>query len=194
MDTYINYLEGKALKHLVIDGAGRVPIDHADSIKSAAYYIGSWLVAKRPINVYSSTITNGIVAQKIIKTIPTGGNVGRVFSYVSKPDSLWWQLEGASGNGTGGFVKHETGAFDNTIALDTSSGKEHKENVERLKELTVEPLDKVTTGISKVVSGVGDSIGGIGKTLTGLGDNLPLILIGITALLIATAIYRVKSL
>jgi len=54
MDPYIQRLENKALKHLVVDGAGRVPIDHADEIKTANYYVGGWLVAKKPVEIMSA--------------------------------------------------------------------------------------------------------------------------------------------
>lgn len=162
MRDYIEYLENKPLKHLVMDDHGKIGIDYADKLKDASYYVGSWLVAKVPVKIYSSAGGTTVIAN-----VNTGGNVGRIYSYVMKPDgSLYWQLEGVSGNGTGGFVKHVPGAFSNQIALDTASGKEHEELI---TELEKEPIGDAAKAIA---TGATDIVKGAGKTLSVLGDNL----------------------
>lgn len=178
MDPYIQRLENKALKHFVIDGAGRVPIDHADQIKGADYYLGSWLVAKKPVTIYSSPNGN------VIGTRSPGQNVGRIYSYVNRDGDLYWQLEGESGNGTGGFVKHSPGAFDSSIAFDTSGEKELAEAMEIKPELPV--LDDLMTGVS-------DTLSGVGKALSGFGNNLTAIIIVLIVIGIALAVFKLSK-
>jgi len=183
-DKYIEYLERKPLKHLLVDGSGRVGIDHADAVKKVSDYIGSWLVAKRNVNIYNYP------GGAVIATRFPSQNIGRIYSYKDYYGTLYWQLEGTgAGNGTGGWVKHEIGAFDSTIAMDTGSGKEHDAHVAELDAIANEPnaIDKLGAGVTSV-------FGGIGTTLNNLGQFLPLIIGAIALFVIVTALAKAKSL
>jgi hypothetical protein len=179
MDPYIQRLENKPLKHLVMDGAGRVGIDHADEVVTADRFIGSWLMAKKPISIYDRP------GGSVINIRKYGENVGRVFSFVNRDGSVWWQLEGGSGNGTGGWVKHEKGAFDQGIAEKTSSGAEHDAVLESLK--VPDPLADIQAGFSSAT-------GGIGKALSGFGENLNMIIILAIGAVILVAWYKLSKL
>ncbi len=189
MDPYIEHIERKQYKHLYVDSSGRVPIDHVDGIKKATDFVGSWLVAKKLINIYSSP------GGAVIGTRNPGQTVGRIYSYVDKYGNLWWQLEG-TGGGNGGFVKHETGAFDQNIAVGTSSQTEHEKNVQEMWDKVNEPdlVDKVGSGLSNVVGGVGDVAKGLGNTLTNFGQYLPIIIGALALFVIVTALLKAKTL
>jgi hypothetical protein len=78
---------------------------------SAAYFLDAELKALEPGKVYN--YPNGTV----IRSYEAGSIVGEVFSWVMRGDILWWQLK------EGGFVSHQKGKFDATIAKNTSQGK-----------------------------------------------------------------------
>ncbi len=186
-DSYMDYVSNKANRHLVMDGAGRIPIDHAEEIKKADYYIGSWLIAKKPVNIYSSP------GGTLIGAVTMGKNIGRIASFISRNGQLWWQLEAGTSavpghSGNGGFVKHEIGAFEMGVALGTASGAEHEAKVDELNELKdYSPIDDLATGAAGVFSGVG-------ATLSGLGKYLPLIIGVLAALVLVGAFAKAKSL
>lgn len=162
-DPYIKKLNGKRIRHHFMDASGHIPIDYADELKDAAYYIGSQLTAKKPVVVYSAP------GSRILRTVSPGGYVGHIYSYVIRTDGLWWQLRANQG-----FVRNDPGAFDTKIVLGTASGQEHDELLEMLKK-----DDPITQAGKDVLTGASDTVSGIGKTLSGLGNYLPLIIIAL---------------
>lgn len=167
-DAYIERLQNKPLKHLVMDSTGRVPIDHADAITKASDYIGSWLVAKKPISIFDYPGGTVVTIRK------AGENVGRIYSYLERDGAIWWQLEG------NGFVKHGVGSFDTGIAMGTGSGAQHQATIDELNELTADPLDKLQGGFSDVLGGAGNALSGFGKNL-----NMIIILLLVAGALVA---------
>ncbi len=178
MDPYIERLNNKPLKHLVIDGSGRIPIDHAEEIKTASNYYGSWLIAKKPINIYSSP------GGTIEAVRNTGQTIGRIYSHVTRNGEVWWMLYN-----DGGFVKHEKGAFDTSIVNTTASGPAHEKNVQEQIALANKPdvVDKVTAGIS-------DAVGGAGSALSGFGKNLNMIIILVLIAAIGITFFKLNKL
>lgn len=165
--SYIDRLNHKRLKAFVMEPDGTVGIDHADSIKTADYFIGSWLTAKKPGVVLSSPQGTAKSA------FNTGDIVGRIFSYVQDNHKVYWQLEDKQGGPNGGFVIHEPGRYDTKVALETSSGKELEDVKAAQKAIEddqiINKLGKTGTalldGTTSIVKGAGDALSGIGKTL-----------------------------
>lgn len=167
----VESLKMKAQKNHYVDASGRVPIDYAEKVKGADYYIGSWLKALKSGSIYSAP--NGT----FIDDFYPGETVGQIYSYVLKDGNVWWQLAGKNGNGTGGFVLHKPGMFDNQVALDTSSGEEHEQLLDELSEPNV--IEKT---VGDLATGVTDTVSGVGKTLSGIGKYLPLIILAVVVI------------
>lgn len=74
--------------------------DNADTL-SVNDIIDGNLYALKPISVFNKP--DGTV----LKTVPKGAFVGKVYSYVQKDGSVWWQL-----NDLKSFVKHTPDSFD----------------------------------------------------------------------------------
>lgn len=82
---------------------------------TADYYLEATLRAKKDVKVYSNPV-NG----KLLRDCPVDSIVGKIKSYVQSGGYVWWQLY------EGGFVKHEAGAFDPTLAETSSQGFDDK--------------------------------------------------------------------
>lgn len=179
IDPYITKLHLKKIRHYFQDETGHISIDHADELKSADWYIGSQLTAKKPVTVYSSP--GGVV----LRSVPTGGFVGTIYSFVNRTDGLWWQLDAAKG-----FVKHEPGLFDTKIVKETASGPVHEQTILDIQkdDPVTETIKNVGGSVKDIVTGTADTVGGIGKTLSGIGNNFSLILIAVLAL-VATYVF-----
>lgn len=174
MDPYIEYLEAKQLKPYLVAPTGRMPIDFADELKTADHYIGSWLVAKMPVKVYSSP--GGVLT----KAYSFGQNVGQIRSYVLKNGVVWWELK------DGGFVEHAKGKFDTKIAENSASGVEHQQLMEDLNTQQNDPLSVLTSSGSSL-------LGGVNKTLSFVGDNLKFLVIGLVLIILASAYFKLKT-
>jgi len=177
MRDYIEYLETKPLKHLVMDNTGRVGIDYADKVgKPASYFYGSWLVAKEPVTVYSSP--NGTP----LKKLNTGSTVGRIYSHNDRDGEIWWVLEN-----NGGAVKHAPGRFDTSIAMETSSGQKHEELMLDLQK------DPIGDTVKTLATGVTDTVKGVGESLSFLGGNLKWVLLGLGILMLVFSYTKLKT-
>jgi len=78
---------------------------------TADQYLDATLKALRSGVVVSNPI-NG----PVIRTYQAGNIVGEVYSWVDRPDGLYWMLK------EGGFTKHEKGKFDPTVAKSSATG------------------------------------------------------------------------
>ncbi len=175
MDAYIAHLQTKAMKPYMVDIAGN-GFNNADAVPNpASYYIGSTLVARKPVNLMSSPDEKSTLLQ----AFPKGANVGKIYSYVIRNGFVWWSVDWFSGKHAG-FVKHEPGLFSAPIAEETSSGlaiatkkvEQAKAEAETIGAKTLEAGKAIITGTADVVTGVG-------KTLSSLGGNLRWIIIGV---------------
>lgn len=91
------------------------------------------------------------IDSEIIATIGGGQIVGVVYSYVSRPDGLWWMIER---NNSKFWVKHLIGYFDVKAlagqgALTTEEILKRKEEAE--KSLGEKAIDKIISVIKPVV-------------------------------------------
>lgn len=169
-DPYLDRLNMRAAKPYVVEPSGRVPIDHADAVKDAGYYVNSELRAKK--QMYITSAPNGTK----LRSVAPGEYVGKIYSYLNRDGKLYWQLAGKSGNGDGGFVENVPGAFDTQILVATASGQQHDQLLEDLNK-----DDVITETVKTVGAGVADTVGGVGKSLSFIGNNMGLIIFGILA-------------
>lgn len=142
--------------------------------KSAAYYLDSTLVAKKPVTLYQSPSDTATVLKKFNK----GDQVGKIQSWVVRDGQVWWDVNWFSGKHAG-WVKHVDGLFDDDIAEQTSSGAEHETTVTEQEE-TAKDNDlgtTITDTVTDVVTGVGDAASGVGGFLSNLGNNLTTIIV-----------------
>lgn len=77
------------------------------SVFSAADIVGKTLVARKTIPVYSLPMAN---AQYKIGTVQKGNSAGVVYSYLSRPDGIWWQFIPTFGKPY--YIRHDNNAFD----------------------------------------------------------------------------------
>lgn len=98
---------------------------------TADYFINATLRALKPGKIFKSP------GGALFKEFQDQQIVGEVFSYVERKDGVWWQLK------EGGFVKHETGLFNPSLAKNTSQGN------------TYSMIDRATNG-SQVLSFLDD--------------------------------------
>jgi hypothetical protein len=97
--------------------------------------INKTFYAIKRLNGYSEAST----LSAPIYTFNLGAPVGVVFSYVSKPDGLWWQFKY---NNRSYFVKHEQGAF-NLTDLKGQGLQTEAEKAQAEAEANKGPLDKI---------------------------------------------------
>lgn len=69
--------------------------------------IGKTLYAKSKVDVF----TNWLYPTTVAYTVPAGGMVGVVYSWIKKGSDIWWQIE-TSGGANNAFVKHVVNLFD----------------------------------------------------------------------------------
>jgi len=124
----------------------------------AGYYIGSTLVAKVQLGVWSLPS----LTSTLLRTIKPGGFVGTIDSYIVKGADVWWMLQG------GGYVLHGPGKFDLNTATATASGKEFADTITELQK---------PTEVERVLTGAADLVGGAGDLLSNVGKNLPLYIV-----------------
>lgn len=194
MDSYIERLHNKQLKPYVIDNTGHFALDHADALKTADYYIGSWLRALQPISVYSTAGGGG----RLIKTFKKGDLVGRIFSYIVRNGKVYWELEDLNNGPGGGFVEHAPGKFDLSEATETSSGKEIEKKVEEFAKTAAKldamnPIGKLTEATTGIIAGVSDVVSGAGKTLSSIGSNLKWYIAAILVIVIIVGFIKLKG-
>jgi len=128
----------------------------------AGYYIGSTLVAKVQLGIWSLPS----LTSTLIRTIKPGGYVGTIDSYIVKGSDVWWQLQG------GGYVLHGPGKFDLNTAATTASGKQFADDQAKAAE-----ADVIGNAAGKLATGLGNVVGGAGDLLSSLGKNLPLYIV-----------------
>lgn len=177
MDAYIAKLQSKAMKPYSVDISGK-GFNSVDAVlHPASYYIGSTLVARKPVNLMSSPSKSSTLLQ----AFPKGVNVGKIYSYVIKDGFLWWSVDWFSGKHAG-FVKHEPGLFSAPIAEETSTGLAiATDKAIKAKEESETIGAKVEQATKGIITGTADVVTGIGKTLSSLGGNLRWIIIGVLA-------------
>jgi hypothetical protein len=86
---------------------------------TANYYLDATLRAVQPVDVLNHP------GGTIIRTVEPGSIVGKIFSWVQRNGTLWWQLEGSQSE----FVEHAPGRFDAQMAAYTGRGKEFERMV-----------------------------------------------------------------
>jgi hypothetical protein len=116
-----------------------VIIDNADTTFSADDVVNTDLYAKTSVNAYLLPSTSS----GIIKTFLTGQFVGNVYSYVIKPDALYWQIKDDDGDYF--YVSHKTGKFSATALADqgvltVKEKKKKKEEEEKANQPITEQL------------------------------------------------------
>jgi len=115
--------------------------------------IGKTIYAIKKVNGYSEASE----LSAAIYTFNVGAPVGVVFSYVSKPDGLWWQFRY---NNKSYFVKHAQGTF-NLTDLKNQGLQTEAEKEKTKAEANKTTLDKIlefgkksATGIILVLLGI----------------------------------------
>lgn len=99
-------------------------------IYEAKDIIGKSLIARKQINVYS--LPDAKAQYKIAIVLP-GNSCGVVYSYIQKPDGLYWMFYN---NTKPYYIKHSTGAFDvNSLKIQGVLTTEQKKEAERLENL-----------------------------------------------------------
>lgn len=110
-------------------GSGDTKFDTADD------FIGGTLIALKDIPVLNTP--GGSVA----KTIKAGGKVGTVYSFLNRPEGVYWIIENDK------YVKHGEGLFDKEFLIQSIKLNE----TQRAKEIS-------EAAAKKQVSGIGDLI------------------------------------
>jgi hypothetical protein len=98
-----------------------------------SYYLNSHLVATKPLNIW--TRPGASIGGKIKETIPVGGNVGYIYSWVrdkKTPKGSWIILSSVSGSNPKiiGYIPIQyLSKIDKGIATESSSGKKFTEEM-----------------------------------------------------------------
>lgn len=154
--------------------------DNVNQQKTAADYVGSTLLARTTVNVYSSP------GGTLLRTIKKGGHVGTIYSWVLRDGFVWWELTG------GGFVKHDPAAFDASTAEATSYQElqkaEKAAQEQRLKD--ADPFSGITDPLKNIGTGLSDTLSGLGKALSGIGNNLSTILIAVAIIIVIVVVFQ----
>ncbi|MEB3213979.1 MAG: hypothetical protein VKL39_21705 [Leptolyngbyaceae bacterium] len=94
-------------------------------IYSVTEIIGKTLFpASQPVKLYRTPD----VKSPVIFTVNPGTGLGIVFSYVQRPDGIYWQF--TDGNGRPYFAKHEPGRFSLTALRQQGA----QSTIEKIKE------------------------------------------------------------
>jgi hypothetical protein len=109
--------------------------DNVDTLYSADDVIGITLFAKRLLTGYSLPYTDSVV----YNNFKVGDRIGEVYSFISHPDGLYWQIIKPGGYF---YVKHVAGNFSN-LALDQQGVQTIKDKIEAQKESTTTTGDKI---------------------------------------------------
>lgn len=163
---------------------------YADSADAGAYVDGT-LKALVPVGIYSGPTGN------LLKTVPAGGIVGVIESYVVKDGSVWWMLKDNT------FVKHGQGLFDEKYLNDSlTKVKADKQAVideaaKKRMDANGNPLyvggKALTETVKNVASGIGDSTLGALDAISFVGKNLKWILIIILLLILVHFAIKIKQ-
>ena len=153
--------------------------NHSDSVEDktkASYYLDSTLVARKPVTVFDLPS----VTSKVIKQYPKGVNVGVIQSYVLRDGELWWEVNWFSGKHQG-WVKHDVGLFNKSIAEASGSGKKiTDEKAAMIKEIeSNDPIGQLGKGIN--------------ESLSFAGKNLKWILLVVILVAVTMLIYKFKK-
>jgi len=117
-----------------------------DTTYSADEVIGSTLYAKSQVKALSLPYQNSAV----LNTFRSGQMIGVVFSYISHPDGLYWQIEKPGGYF---YVLHLPGNFS-TEALQEQGKQTVLEKIEAQEEATTttgEKLSKQLTSLTGTI-------------------------------------------
>lgn len=145
----------------------------ADNLEGkASDFIGGTLEALKPVIIYASADTS-----KPIRTVKSGGTIGVIYSYVQRPDGVYWQLDDNT------FVKHERGAFDELI-LQNSLNKLQAAKDAAIKDAAKKRTDKNENPLYNA-----------GKTLESVFsfDTIKWVLIAVIIAVILGIFFRVKG-
>lgn len=140
------------------------------STVSADKIIGKSLIAKRKVLVYD--LPDG----KVYGEVKPNGFVGQVYSYVVRPSGIWWQLVG------GKYVKHETGAFQQTDEIRTAQDIYKIEQTAQLKKAKIAAEQDI----------IDAEIEQKGKVGYYVDKYLPLIILGFVAVPVVKSIIQKK--
>lgn len=105
-----------------------------NNVFNASQIVGKQLVTAQPVQVLKNPNT-----KDVIRLVPAATDLGTVFSYVTRPDGIYWQF---LRNGVPYYVKHFTGAFN----LDILKQQGSKDLTTQFQEATAKEqgtLDKV---------------------------------------------------
>lgn len=83
-----------------------------DTTFSADQIVDKILWLAKPAKTYSAPRLDS----QVIEDLPAGQSVGRVYSYVTRPDGVWWMFKFS--NGGFFYIKHEKGLFDYQKLID----------------------------------------------------------------------------
>jgi hypothetical protein len=99
---------------------------------SASDIVGKSLIAKKRVDIFDTVHSN----RKRIAFVRPGDSVGIVYSWLSRPDGLWWQFKSGSNYY---YAKHAEGLFDvsnlKTQGVLTLEEKKEQELFEELNYL-----------------------------------------------------------
>ena len=137
---------------------------------SADKIIGKSLIARKTVKVYN--LPDG----KVYGEVKPNGFVGQVYSYITRPSGLWWQLVG------GKYVKHETGAFQQTDEIRTAQDiYKIEQQVQKKKATAAAEQDLTNAEIEQK-----------GKLGYYVDKYLPLIILGFVAVPVVKSIIQKK--
>ena len=126
---------------------------------SADKIIGKSLIARKTVKVYN--LPDG----SVFGEVKPNGFVGQVYSYITRPSGLWWQLIG------GKYVKHETGAFQQTDEIRTAQDIYRiQQDVEKRKAKGAAERD-IVVHLEKLAA-ISESNPGFFKTLLGMLNGM----------------------
>ena len=137
---------------------------------SADKIIGKSLIARKAVKVYN--LPDGTVYGEV----KPNGFVGQVYSYITRPSGIWWQLVG------GKYVKHETGAFQQTDEIRTAQDiYKIEQQVQKKKATAAAEQDLINAEIEQK-----------GKLGYYVDKYLPLIILGFVAVPVVKSIIQKK--
>lgn len=166
-------------------------IHHVDNTtKDANYYIGSVLMAKQPIGIWSAKS----LTSTLKRTVVTGGYVGKIFSWVvDDKGQLWWMVDYATVDGKPliGFVLMGPGKFDMKTAEETSDLRIQQDKDAQFAANNT--ADIIENAGKKIIKGSGDFVAGVGETLGGIGKYFGWIIATVVIIGIVIALSEIKT-
>ena len=144
---YFATIGGFGLSQYGIMGATPGTILGNNDLYSVEDILGLELYAAKPVTIRTAASENA----DIIRTVPAGGRIGRVYSYLQRGGNTWWMIEipgsvGILAPDVTAFVKHDQNAFD-LDALRQQGATNVAEQLAAEAEANKPPIDKITDAL-----------------------------------------------